>query len=134
MIDSPQAQIGRIKALQEDLVHLQGKIRGQIGELGKYLDEVFTLNWDQTFPGTKPEFITGVDGGSMTNRWEPEVYLYAIDDIRPAENGKWYEGSIERPPPVMLSRLQEFTLAFLRITQIPVKIAYTTPPKPDEDW
>lgn len=128
------SQISNIKTRQEDLARQQRDIRELVKELGEFLDSTFMLNWNQTFPGTKPEIIPGVDGGSMTNTWEPEVYLYSINGIRPAENGRWYDGDREATPPVMLSKLQEFLLLFLQMTQVPVKIAYITPPKEETDW
>ena len=126
---TPQAQMQAIRSKQEELVRQQRDIKGLVKELGQWLEDTFRLNWNQTFLGVSVTFIPGVDGGSMTNQWEPEVYVYTIGDASPTEVGEWVRAGVRVPAPVKLNDLQDFFLLFLKQTQVPVKLAYGSPYK-----
>lgn len=75
-----EKNIQLIKDEQVTLVKCQKTIKSLIAKLSKQVTIHIQKEWDQTFPGVAVYFLSGFEGGCMTDNWDTSVYFYSIDD------------------------------------------------------
>lgn len=111
-------QVAKIKSHQDKLVVIEKDIKTGCKRLEKDIKKLVATRLKENFPNTKfideLDWLVGVDGGCMTNRWTPEVYFYSVSGFQLSKKGFWFEDTIEKfekvKPPI---NTREF-LAFLK--------------------
>ena len=106
--------IKSVKDEQVILVKCQKTIKDLIKNLSNQVTTYIQNEWDETFPGVKVHFLSGFEGGCMTDNWIANVYFYSI------ENKDFYRGgfyTLGRPfdfevikvePPIPIIKLRSF--------------------------
>jgi len=122
--------IKEIKLNQKEYVEIQNEIKTKVDKCSKELVDEFLKRWEQNFPGTKPKILSGLEGGCLTDDWDPELYFYNVDNKIPTDKGFWvendyrreyiYETSEKADPPVDLDKMLQFLKDFEEEVGIPV--------------
>ncbi len=110
-------QINWIKDNQSKMVAVQKEIRASCKKLERDIRRIVAQRLKEAFPTVTfidGDWLVGVDGGSMTDKWTPEVYFYSINGNLLSKEGFWFEETFEKfqkiEPPV---NTKEF-LVFLK--------------------
>lgn len=109
-------EIRTIKLLQDRFVKIQQNVQLRIKKIQSDLTAVIQAEWDKVFPGINAHFLSGLEGGCMTNKWEPKVYFYSVEGLE-HHKGQFYDiygddiprGTIiKKKPPIPIKKLRAF--------------------------
>ncbi len=84
-------QVKTIKTLQSQYVAIQKSIRQRVKIITKPVEKYVNQRLKEEFPENRFYFLAGFDGGSLTEDWFPQVYLYEVDQLSLAKDGCWYK-------------------------------------------
>jgi hypothetical protein len=109
-------QIARIERLQNKYVEIQRDIHDRIKAIDKPVEKYIKKRLKDQFPDAE-EFhvLTSFQCGSLTNKWQPQAFLYHVNGLTYSSEGYWYSDTIDgfakHSPPVPTRRLLVFLKA-----------------------
>jgi len=118
-------QVKVIQAFQSRYAKLQKDIQERIRKITKPVEVYLRKRFKEEFPGADFHFLPSFQCGCLTNKWQPQVFLYRVSGLSYSPDGYWYDEMADKfekhSPPVPTRRL----LAFLKMLTEEVGIKVT---------
>lgn len=140
-------KVDTIKRLQGRYVALQKGIQERIAKITKPVEQHIRERLVEEFPDVDCYFLSGFRCGCLSDKWQPQVFVYRVNELSYAPEGYWYkerENSeyFELPgkeqPPVPTRRFLAFLKTLsdemgIKITMVRQK-PYWVDGNKDVDW
>lgn len=107
--------IEEIKKDRRKLSKIQRKVKSHIYSLSASINQSFEDHWNQNFKNISYLATVSADIGSLTENWNPCIYLVTVDDDLLNENA---------PGKVSVDQVRKFGREFTARTGVQIEIRY----------